>query len=328
MLAPPVVASESLPLEGGGPVQFGESRGDPLPSNRKHGRQTPSTESVLSPKRLHVGQAGATPAGSPPPYSSGLGTPAVQTPRGGGWAGPSPPDIFQAMFTHFGEHLNTFGQALTEMGEHQKKVEETLGGQIASLREETLRNTTDLACKMGRALGDSMTQIQQNMSQLAATIPPHGSLVLPKGGGGGAADAKVVENVVHHAVEILEKKLTENAQNFEERVGQAFETVAKNQADFMAHLQQELGLEFAHLEKIRSEDAIKINDGMSELVAPILDRIAALETQQNDFRGLRQEMVQLQNELGGALRVLADRVAELSQGGGASGAPLAPLPPP
>jgi hypothetical protein len=133
---------------------------------------------------------------------------------------------------------------------------------------------------------------------------------------------------MHRSVENLEKKVFERTHAFELQAAQAFELIGKNQADFMAHLQNELCGEFDRLEKIRTEESTKINDGVSELVAPVLDRINAIEEQQKEFKGLRQSMTQLQGELGGALRILADKVGELTHGGGVGQVPPPAVSPP
>jgi hypothetical protein len=94
------------------------------------------------------------------------------------------PNIVQVMEAHFGARLHLFGNALAEMGEHQKRVEDALGGQMAGLRAENLRNVEEMASKLGRVVSDSMIQVQQNITQLAAAIPPP-NLSPPQGGRGG-----------------------------------------------------------------------------------------------------------------------------------------------
>jgi len=55
----------------------------------------------------------------------------------------------------------------------------------------------------------------------------------------------------------------------------------------------------------------KMGVEVTGILAPLLDRIAKAEEKSEEAKGLHQSVVQLKNEMGNALRVMAVRVGEL-----------------
>ena len=161
--------SENLGLIGEEqPYLFGESRTGSPQNGRKHGRDTPSTESQLTPKRL-CGERGGT------RKRLRLRTLLACKRQERGLAGPvpAPPQILVPMVSVLNDpNFVALGQEVLRMDATQRQMEATLSQKIEFSHREAEKKSEEVATRLGKTIGDSMINLQQKMETMVGAIMP------------------------------------------------------------------------------------------------------------------------------------------------------------
>ena len=120
-------------------------------------------------------------------------------------------------------------------------------------------------------------------------------------------------------MESVGNALLERSVLFEKQTVEAFERLAQTQKNFG---QEVIRLTQTECQKTQGscENALqKMNENLTDLLAPILEGVSAVDKHKQEINEVRQGMQALQQELGGTMKVLVDRDKGLSMLGNTGG---------